>query len=266
MQNVVIDWGDESVTNLAVDIIPEYDSDANEYAYNVTHTYSTNGKYVIKVYGNTYFALKQNTSSNILCRALDFDLPVASHLTNFSSFCRGSMHLLKVHIGCHNFNKNFRNTSYMFNNCKNLLSATGFSTWGKHDCQYNSMFYNVTHMTVTDFKLIPGTSDSIIQVFRGCAALVGDISDFFTYFNPPIGANITFQIVFQGCVGLTGTVPADKLWDNHFVTWSQTKPFTGCSVAIRDQVPASWGGRASDDIIKKSLNERITALEATMVQ
>jgi hypothetical protein len=42
---------------------------------------------------------------------------------------------------------------------------------------------------------------------------------------------------------MTGTVPASMLWENTNITWTNTSTaFTGCSDAIRAQVPTSWGG------------------------
>jgi hypothetical protein len=68
--------------------------------------------------------------------------------------------------------------------------------------------------------------------------------------------------MFAGCSALVGTVPADKLWNNRNVIWTNTDTcFTGCSDEIRAQVPISWGGTASDNIIEKSDAEKIEDLQ-----
>ena len=75
-QNVIIDWGDGSYTDLrndaATDIKPTNVSknliywpawDANEGEYNVllTHKYDSDGRYIIKIWGNTYWGVRCET-------------------------------------------------------------------------------------------------------------------------------------------------------------------------------------------------------------
>lgn len=49
--------------------------------------------------------------------------------------------------------------------------------------------------------------------------------------------------IFKNCSNLTGTVPADLLWDDANIIWSDTaNAFAGCSESIRAQVPVTWGG------------------------
>ena len=68
---------------------------------------------------------------------------------------------------------------------------------------------------------------------------------------------------FKGCAKLTGTLNANKLWNNKNILWCNTgSTFAGCSDEIRAQVPVSWGGTASDDIIEKSLEEKYNDLLA----
>ena len=53
--------------------------------------------------------------------------------------------------------------------------------------------------------------------------------------------------IFNGCAALTGTVPAELLWGDAGITWSDTsQAFAGCSAAIRAQVPEAWGGTLAE--------------------
>ena len=69
--------------------------------------------------------------------------------------------------------------------------------------------------------------------------------------NGFIAKKLDFQAVFSSAK-LTGTVPADILWKDKTIQWSNTeRAFAGCPAEIRSQVPVSWGGTASDDIINQ---------------
>lgn len=269
IQNVVVDWGDGDITSLRDDISPNIvyteSGDIDEYEYVVSHSYDHTGKYIVRIYGNSYFALKQSTSTsipNIMSRALDIDLPVASHISNFSSFCRRATHLLNVNVGsCYNFNRHFKNISYMFAGCSNLLTAFGFSTYGKVDVQQNNVFHNCGVLVDTDYKLIPITSGKIAQTFRGCSKMTTPVENFFEYFYVMPGADVGLELVFQSCTLLNGTIPAEKLWDNRGVNWVVTKPFTSCPL-VRNQLPKEWSGiESATVVIKPSLEERIIELE-----
>jgi hypothetical protein len=73
---------------------------------------------------------------------------------------------------------------------------------------------------------------------------------------------------FNNTYKLSGKVPDNILWNSgkkfDIVSMNGGSPvalpFVGCSLA--DQVPVSWGGTASDDIIEKSLKEKYNDLLA----
>ena len=199
-QDIIVDWGDGTLIKLSD--MNVYASNG-EYKYLMNHTYLSNGKYIIKIYGKKYFAIIQsssNTDPNILCRIFDYDLPIASHLRNFSSFCRHSKHLINVDVSkSPTFSSNYINIANMFTGCKNLLSVTGFggSSISKINVSYAALFYQCSALTTTDFKLIP-TDSSIKQVFRECSNLEVDINDVLSNFYV-LGGKINTNTTFNNC-------------------------------------------------------------------
>lgn len=259
--DVVIDWGDGTIKKLS-DITP-----SSNYRYTVSHTYNVNGKYIVKVFGKKYFAfLHGTTGTNILCRIFDYDLPVASHLTNFSSFARATNHLLHVDVSrCENFTKNFSNIALLFATCQNLISAKGFNVIrNKRNISYGQVFYNNHALKETDF-LFSHNLGGIAGTFYKCMNLEFDVASVFTYFNQDNYQTIDCNNLFSNCSKMHGIIPANKLWNNKKINWTNTiDVFTGCSEEIRAQAPVSWGGTASDDIIEKSDAEKIAELTARL--
>jgi len=55
---------------------------------------------------------------------------------------------------------------------------------------------------------------------------------------------------FRNTKKLKGTIPNNLFWDSHKFALSTS---TFQNSALADQAPKSWGGTASNDIIKKSI-------------
>ena len=109
---------------------------------------------------------------------------------------------------------------------------------------------------------IVGENAGYSEVFHNCIALEGNIANFFPK-NGFVGPIVYLDRTFKGCAKLTGTPPANMLWNNTHIRWINTvSTFAGCSDEIRAQVPVSWGGTASDNIIEKSLEEKYNDLLA----
>jgi hypothetical protein len=112
------------------------------------------------------------------------------------------------------------------------------------------MFHNDVSLIDTDFR-IPATAYSFDNCFYNCGKLKTPIQNLFfekgtmTFLYKTIGV----RNLFNGCTSLTGTIPADILWnsDNTFTGTSNT--FALCPDSIKSQAPVSWGGTASDNII-----------------
>ena len=263
-QDVVIEWGDGSAERLA-DVPAAHISGANRHLF---HEYATPGKYIVRITGTTYAyfrpgddqeghcenGISQPGYGNLICRIFDYDLPVASHLTNFAGACRVSPRLLYVNFSRSRVKQQARHCDNLFYQSRNLLSAVGF--YDHRIVRISNAFSGCTNLVTTDFVLPAVMSgDGPNMLFNGCQNLVGDIASFFpTSFAP--GTPARAVAMFYRCVKLTGTVPADKLWNSPY-EWTLGAagqlPFLFCSAAIRAQVPVSWGGTASDDIIKPKL-------------
>lgn len=187
------------------------------------------------------------------------------HLKNFSSFARYSTHLLHVNMtNCNNFLNNYNNISNLFNTCSNLLTVTGFGSRNKINVSCGYLFHNCKVLEYIDFSL-PKTYGGLITTFNVCQKLAVDISSLLEFFYPEPGSTINVKQMFRYAGKLYGTVPAHRLWNRKDITWTNTEEaFKGCAASIREQVPVSWGGTASDEIIKKTPEEKIIELEARL--
>jgi hypothetical protein len=212
------------------------------------HTYENVGKYIVKIYGKNYYNIMTpngDTDNSLICRILDNDLPIASHIINMSSFARNSIRLLKVRLPEYFDVSNWINVASLFQNCKNLLSLTGFSRKfvGLNSLQY--FMSNTTSLQECDLTIPP-------ILFRDGRALYNfasnsnfvDLDQLFSNGALDGTTNISMAQAFMNAIFKEGTViPADKLWNDKTKNWQDTtKAFRGCAAEIRAQVPTSWGG------------------------
>ena len=250
--DVIVDWGDgiiQTVKNGEHGGVTGPDSDG-EYTIRMTHTYAVQDRYIVRIYGRDYFNISHAPSvvddaSNIQCRVLDYDLPVAKHVSNLSSFCYNTQKLTKVRVPRYDILNHIINHSQMFSYDKNLLSVTGFK-----DCALISRgaircFNSCENMVTCDFNGVLCTNNSRAMnfMYKDCRKWKCDITNFFpTRFS---GRSLDMRSTFENCLAMTGTVPADKFWGDKSIIWTNTdKCFAGCSEEIRSQVPTTWGGTA----------------------
>ena len=257
-QDVVIDWGDGASSSLHdgdFDSIDTKDwASFGELIYNVHHTYSTPGKYIVTVNGKGYWGFQTGPFTNggsetsILSRIFASDLPLASWVMNLAGCCNNSPKLQKVLIptGMDMFS-NIHNASSIFSNCVNLLSATNFETKFQYTRYVLSIFKGCRNLTTCDFRMPQNTirPSAYTACFEGCAALTANIADLLPERGFD-GVNVDISRCFYGCASLTGTVPASILWNDMRVNWTHANTFTGCPAAMLAQVPESWGGTASE--------------------
>ena len=279
-QDIIVDWGDGTFSNVKNGDFESVSSSGFDYTMSHTYTqptefdkeildlsnttikYRKTKRYIIKIYGKQYYGFKYTYIEpyNLMCRCLDWDLPIASHFTNLASFCYGAKGLQVVAVPEYTtYLKNVINFSSMFdgsppNNCSNLISVTGF---GKNDndinyaCNY--MFNDCHNLSVCDFILPNLNTGSMSNIFNNCSSLIVDINSLI----PKQGflhKEINVEKLFNS-TAISGTVPANLLWNDSNITWKNTSnTFSNCSNEIRAQVPVSWGGTASDDIIDDKLS------------
>ena len=277
--DVIVDWGDGNISIIAngdfnKETDEHYDRSADisdgEAFYTLEHTYQASGKYIVKIYGTQYYNIKSYISdtdynSNLISRIFDYDLPIASHLFNLSAICYNASRLLYVNAESIKY-KTFKNISQLFFNCINLQQATGFKR-NFSECALERAFCFCSNLIKTDIQL-PTRSGYITcnSTFAGCSKLAIDINKFIP--DSGLYQPLSLYQTFRGCSSLYGTISEftkSQLWNNHKVEFTnQIDCFLECSDEIRAQVPVSWGGTASDNIIEKSDKDKIAELTSRL--
>lgn len=255
--DVVIDWGDGTVQKVKDGEHGGYTGPDGEgrYIAKMTHTYAATGKYVVKVYGKDYFCLSHAPShvsdaSNMQCRILADDLPIASHLTNLTAFSYGTLKLVTVQCASYKYLHRTTNHAQMFTNDKNLLSVTGFEDLVMISRGAEGCFQFCENMHTCDFNgvLCSNNPRAMYAMFQNCYALSVDIGKFFpTKF---VSRALNFTNTFTHMHAMTGTVDPNQFWGDPNIDWQGfSNCFYGCPEAIRSQVPTSWGGTSSTEIV-----------------
>ena len=275
--DVVVDWGDGTVTELSDENAPgviaserkhpytyiaEDPEDMGESTYTLFHTYKKpNQVYTVKIYGKDYYAIVNGiafngeedlTKYNLLCRCWGINTPIASHLYNLSSFARRALRLFYVYFQSYTDSRELYNTSNAFIGCRNLRYVRGFGSQSIICRSCANMFSSCPALRYSDFRLpsIVLDKNAFATTYGGCKSLQSDITTLLPK-SGFIAKKLDFQAVFSSSK-ITGTVPADILWKDKTIQWSNTeRAFASCPAEIRSQVPISWGGTASDDIINQ---------------
>ena len=118
--------------------------------------------------------------------------------------------------------------------------VTEVLTVSKHLKSFRNTFSYLENITSlpADFKIRDNISNCE-TTFRNCKSLVADVNDLVEFTS---GSKIVNGL-FQNCANITGTIDPAKWWNNTNITWTfNTYTFAGCSAAITNQVPKTWGG------------------------
>jgi len=264
--DVVVDWGDGTIQKVKDGEHGGYTGPDGEgrYIAKMTHTYGTAGKYTVKVYGHDYFCLSHAPShvsdaSNMQCRILADDLPIASHLTNLTAFAYGTLKLVTVQCASYKYLHRTTNHAQMFTNDKNLLSVTGFEDMVMISRGAEGCFQFCENMHTCDFNgvLCSNNPRAMYAMYQNCYALAINIGTFFpTKF---VSRALNFTNTFTHMHAMTGTVNAKQLWGDPTIDWQgYSNCFYGCPEEIRAQVPTAWGGTASDPVAYELAVDSIT--------
>lgn len=264
--DVVVDWGDGTIQKVKDGEHGGYTGPDGEgrYIAKMTHTYGTAGKYTVKVYGHDYFCLSHAPShvsdaSNMQCRILADDLPIASHLTNLTAFAYGTLKLVTVQCASYKYLHRTTNHAQMFTNDKNLLSVTGFEDMVMISRGAEGCFQFCENMHTCDFNgvLCSNNPRAMYAMYQNCYALAINIGTFFpTKF---VSRALNFTNTFTHMHAMTGTVNAKQLWGDPTIDWQgYNNCFYGCPEEIRAQVPTAWGGTASDPVAYELTVDSIT--------
>ena len=288
--DVVVDWGDGTRSAIKNgeylrEMTPSSDGHRNIV---MKHTYATSGKYIVKIYGHDYYALRQAVTQaesgdaelvgakcNLVCGCLSQDLPIPSFIKNGSSMFAQAHRLLKIN-GDHCYPLRYvNNASGMFFECKNLISVTEIEIRDSFETSFGNMFSRCINMVecTVPFTSLLSKSTGLLEVFCSCPKLATDIATFFPV--PFATRKLSVSGTFTGCTSLTGTVPGDHLWNDSSVTWdlnisndeqgsNKNGMFYGCSDAIRAQVPLSWGGTATTITPATPIADEIAELKQAM--
>lgn len=238
--DVIIDWGD-GVIQAIKDGKYEWTGKGYEVSHNYADTMTADSqKFIVKIYGKDYYTFRSEKyqNNNLICRIFDVDLSIAAHVTNFASMCYGATRLLKVNIPhSTSYVTNAFNFSSAFQYCSNVLSIMGFEDSPLRDnCIVSNMFKYCLALIETDF-VIPTCVKSIDSLFYDCRKLTTKIDSII----PATGFaldNIKFNLAFGNTYALTGTVPANVLWNSN-KTFIKTETSFRKS-GINSQVPDTW--------------------------
>lgn len=283
--DVVVDWGDgtqsrmkNGKTQLARGIgfydDNEYLDDSGSSFFMFSHTYAETGSYYIKITGRDYWGIRHSYTDlkdangtvkypdtpvvsrapyDLVYECLGPDTPVAKCVRNLSSFMNCNCRLLHV-LWAEGNRSALADACEMvlaFSNCRNLVSFRGaeFSGSGRAGSPDLGMFLqNGRSLEIFSGSLPAYCSNpaGLRSVFNGCNKLRANVASIL-----PAGGFVHRRIsadkIFNGCAALTGTVPADLLWGDAGIVWSDTaEAFSGCSASVRAQVPVAWGGTMNE--------------------
>ena len=294
--DVVIDWGDgyksyvkngeyNSTTN--PDGFRSKVLDDGEYNYLFQHTYDIGSestkKFIIRVFGKDYFSinhlfynnnnLNNPTFESLLCRCFDTDLPIASHLSNLSSFAYASLRLLKVEMPSEFSLEDISNFAHCFRSCKNLKSVSGFKgrkPWKKIN-SLRAIFAGDINLSGCDFNLPDSVSrkEGYWEAFSGCVNLASYLSGLLPV-NGFSTKKVNLASLFYNCSSLKMDATSPSiLWNDFTKDWTtyanvNYKTFSGCGATLSGVIPKLWGGSVNDEeiIIKPYLDINGTAKKA----
>ena len=272
--DVVVDWGDGAKTIVATDELDWTQTDSDGEIVNVlAHTYASEGKYNVRVFGLGYFGISNwlgiatqnsnyandnldyNKECNLLCECFSSDCELGANVTNLAAFARCSQRLTKVEVQCQRF-LHVKNTANAFLSCWNLASFTGVGKYIPSTRNCSGMFNDCRNMVECDYVLPANTNDisALNSVFNNCNRLASDISKLI----PTAGFSakkLQMSMTFRLCSSLTGKIPAHLLWEDKSIDWQNTNTcFYGCSLASTG--PSTWGGSiqyTSDEDVRSGL-------------
>lgn len=263
--NIVIDWGDGKVYDIknmktassslgkstTVDSLYVSGPDSKgEYEYQIVHVYEESSRYIVKIYGNNYTTLRTThlLGQSIVSRALSYDLPIASCVTNLASFCTTSPRLQKLEIPRYANLKHFINLSSAFSETKNLITVTGLSNaFSEGLATVNGMFALCENLEKCDVIVPKSTmlGSGVARLYWSCQNLSVDILSLLPA-NGFSDRYINVEWMFKGCAKLTCSnydKLANLLWNDTSKVWLNTSGcFANCSEELRSHVPVSWGG------------------------
>ncbi len=193
-QNVKIEWGDGSISYLALadknittseldnDNSVCFEHDENGYIYTCYHDYtnslgeSSSKYYMIKIIGNKYSSLTSDENNNIISGIFGDNMSFYLDCIDVEGLCKGSKKLL--YVSCSDYDNAIlclRNVKSLFENCINLQYAMGFYeiTGINTMLSMERMFAGCTNMLNCDCRIAKSLAVNDIdtgnkEVFLNC--------------------------------------------------------------------------------------------------
>lgn len=262
--DVVIDWGDNTITKFN-----EYNSaDGGSRTYTFSHDYKetyklNNGtdfradrKYLVKITGKDYFGLR-TASQQIIINMSTVDCPIASCVKAFNGFFAGRM-MFNVDLGYYGPTFYNCNLSEMFY-AGTIREITGFKrAFTDRLYAISFAFQGIRRMNGSKFDFtIPAevTNANFSKLFYGITFYIGNTTqkyDILKLFNPRSFADmknyssVNVDSMFGTCSNITCSdyqKLGKFLWNNTDINWTNTSTvFVGCPDELRANIPEQWGG------------------------
>ena len=276
-QNLVIDWGDGTKTNLrsANDEFTDQnqlkcESDSNGFIYTCTHDYTNNivnkdgepieSKYfTIEIVGNK-FSILTSGENNIISSIFGNNMQFYLNCIDVEGLLKGSRKLL--YVSCADYNSaitSIRNAKSMFEDCVNLQYAIGFYelTGINTMLSMERMFAGCRNMLNCDCRIAKSVAakddNGNTAVYLDCANMASRLRALLPTngFDSPF---VTLDSTFKNCKSIyasskdeTGEQSDEDiiniiLFKDTTKTFSHNETFTGCNLinSIGGFVPDSW--------------------------
>lgn len=281
--DIIVDWGDGTKTDLSKVVWDDTNfrkyqpyPDVDEWDYTITHTYSSAGKYLVKIAGQRYFNYRTVEDANLVCEVFTPKTHVAQFVKNMSSMYANSNRLLRIEAHYLYPLKEKSNMSAMFKNCKNLFEILSMSS-PLSPSYSGGTFQGCSNLGLHD-NLAVGPlehDESLAYRFDGCTYLEADVEEVFT--QKIAARKMEISGMFRNCQHIYGRVPAEFLWDDATVEWTmgysedaagsnKNGPFYGCPNEIRRQVPLSWGGTNGNIVVRPHDSVLVTATDLSQME
>jgi hypothetical protein len=272
--DVIIDWGDgtyKAVKDLVSgsDVVDDFNTfgfynkniEKLESTLKISHTYRENGKYIVKIFGKDYLNVStSDIKTSLICRILDKDLPIASHLISLRNFAQNSPRLINVNLPTGFSVANVTDWSGFVKGCSNLRSFKGFANAITTVKTMAEMFKNCPILQENDLTLPISIydKDGLKEFCKNCFKV--NLDQLFSTGSLTTISTLNMEESFYGVKLFSNenTIPDDKLWNSKNITWgSFTSAFANIGSALRSKIPLSWGGGGLNSLINKTTEENV---------